>query len=149
MNFHAPCREALDSLQARQAKFRRAQPLLREFVRNAVHFVLQRQAHGLVDVAAADIAAAEAVAAATGEYVRIAAARTVRARMCARVEEDEEAAALAALVLAFAGSRWGMLQRDVRIEVGTPGPGGGDEDDTSESGSVGSERARSASSSGA
>ena len=104
-------------LQLRQLRMRRLAPLARELARNADFFFFQRRNKLFITQFLENAACADAVQDTTEEYVRRAAVRRVREKICAAVEHDTDGESAAARAIAFAGSRWGMLQRDVRTEV--------------------------------
>ena len=83
------CREMLALLQLRQLRLRRLAPLARELARNADFFFFQRRSGSVVSHFLDDSACADAVDDATDEYVRRAAARRTREKICAAVVCEE------------------------------------------------------------
>lgn len=106
-------------MRGRQAQLDVAEPLLRELHRNAPHFYFQRRAHNsrVVWNMLDDIESYDACAAATAAVVKREAARRARARCCEAVVAGEEAYDAEQRAIAFAGSRWGMLQREAQGET--------------------------------
>lgn len=90
---------------------------VRAYHRNSEFYRFQRRARLITAAVASDIDAADAAAVATAAMLRTALLHATLQRCIAAVQADERAEQQALFVIAFEGSRWGKLSRQLHAEV--------------------------------